>query len=198
MTPDSVQEFRVTVTNPSASQGRSSGAQVSLVTKSGSNEWHGSLYEFHRNTVTTSNSFFNNRIGLERPALIRNLFGGSIGGPIVEDKAFFFFNYEGRKDRSQDSDVQTVPLAHLGQGQIKFRDPDGNPVTLGPDDLAALYPEVGGVNPTAVMAMAAAAAAYPANDDGVGDECQHRRFSFQRFHSLGPEHLHRPARLQSG
>ena len=169
VTPDSVQEFRVTITNPSASQGRSSGAQVSLITKSGSNEWHGSLYEFHRNTVTTSNNFFNNRVGLERPALIRNLFGGSIGGPIVEDKAFFFFNYEGRRDRSQRSAVRTVPLPHLGQGQIKFRDPDGNAVTLGPDDFAALYPEVGGVNPTAVTAMAAAAAAFPANDDGVGD-----------------------------
>ena len=178
VTPDSIQEFRVTVTNPSASQGRSSGAQVSLVTKSGSNEWHGSLYEFHRNTVTTSNSFFNNRAGLERPALIRNLFGGSIGGPIVEDKAFFFFNYEGRKDRSQASAVRTVPLPHLGQGQIKFRDPDGNPVTLGPDDFAALYPEVGGVNPTAVMAMAAAAAAYPANDDGLGDGVNIGSFRF--------------------
>ncbi|MGH9902128.1 MAG: carboxypeptidase regulatory-like domain-containing protein, partial [Pyrinomonadaceae bacterium] len=62
-TRDSLQEFRVTTTNANADQGRSSGAQVSLVTRSGSNEWHGSLYETHRNTVTTANDFFNNAAG---------------------------------------------------------------------------------------------------------------------------------------
>ncbi len=62
-TSDSVQEFRVTTTNANATQGRSSGAQVSLITKSGTNEFHGSLYHFHRNTVTTANDFFNNRAG---------------------------------------------------------------------------------------------------------------------------------------
>jgi hypothetical protein len=63
VTPDSVQEFRVTTTNPNADQGRSSGAQVSLVTKSGSNDWHGLLYEYHRNTVTTANDFLRNAKG---------------------------------------------------------------------------------------------------------------------------------------
>src|SRR5205085_6469119 len=94
-TPDSLQEFRVTTTNPNAEQGRSSGAQVSLITKSGTNDYHGSLYEFHRNTVTTANDFFNNKAGVERPQLIRNNYGGSIGGPIKRNKAFFFFTYEG-------------------------------------------------------------------------------------------------------
>ncbi len=88
--PDSVEEFRVTTVNANASQGRSSGAQVQLVTKSGTNQFHGSLYEYHRNTVTTANDFFNNAAGIERPALIRNLFGGRLGGPVIKDRFFFF------------------------------------------------------------------------------------------------------------
>src|SRR4029079_13466638 len=82
VTRESLQEFRVTTTNPNAEQGRSSGAQVSLVTRSGSNQWHGSLFETHRNTVTTANDFFNNAAGVDRPQLLRNIFGGSVGGPI--------------------------------------------------------------------------------------------------------------------
>ena len=86
VTPDSVQEFRVTTTNPNANQGRSSGAQVSLVTKSGTNDWHGLLYEYHRNTVTTANDFFNNKAGVPRPALLRNIFGGDVGGPVKHNR----------------------------------------------------------------------------------------------------------------
>src|SRR5258708_277000 len=74
VTRDSLQEFRVTTTNPNAEQGRSSGAQVSLVTRSGSNQWHGSLFETHRNTVTTSNDFFNNKAGEPPPPFPRNIF----------------------------------------------------------------------------------------------------------------------------
>ncbi|HZI46646.1 MAG TPA: carboxypeptidase-like regulatory domain-containing protein, partial [Pyrinomonadaceae bacterium] len=98
VTPDSVQEFRVTTTNPNADAGRSSGAQVSLVTRSGSNDWHGLLYEYHRNTVTTANDFFNNKAGVPRPALLRNIFGGSASGPIKHDRAYFFFTYEGFRE----------------------------------------------------------------------------------------------------
>ena len=178
VTPDSVQEFRVTVSNPNAHQGRSPGAQVTMVTRSGTNEWHGSLYHFHRNTVTTGNDFFNNRSGVERPALLRNLFGGSVGGPIMKDRAFFFFNYEGRTDRSQLNDVNTVPLPHLGQGQVKFTNTDGVLQTLGPEEIAGLYPETGGVNPAATAVLAAASAAFPSNDDGVGDQVNTRGFRF--------------------
>jgi Carboxypeptidase regulatory-like domain len=115
---DATQEFRVVTTNPNADTGRSSGAQVSLATKSGTNDWHGSLFHFHRNTVTTANDFFNNKAGrflptdpkvisgtatageprLPRPPLLRNFFGGSVGAPIKKDRAFFFFAYEGFRE----------------------------------------------------------------------------------------------------
>ncbi len=184
ITPDSVQEFRVTTTNPNASQGRSSGAQVSLVTKGGTNEFHGSLYTYHRNTATTANNFFNNRAVDEegksdpvpRPALLRTLYGGSVGGPIAKDKAFFFFNYEGRKDRKQESIVQTVPLAHLGQGKVKYENTAGEIVTLSPTDIATLYPV--GINPAAVQVLADAAAKYPANDNTTGDSINTGGFRF--------------------
>lgn len=101
ITLDSVQEFRVTTANPTAVQGRSSGGQVALVTRSGSNEFHGSVYEFHRNTETTANDFFNNSSGLRRPVLLRNVYGASLGGPIKKERAFFFLNYERRTDRSE-------------------------------------------------------------------------------------------------
>lgn len=178
VTPESVQEFRVTVSNPNASQGRSSGAQVSLVTKSGSNAFHGSLYEFHRNTATTANDFFNNRSGLPRAKLIRNVYGGSIGGPIKKDKAFFFFNYEGRKDRSEETRSDEIPLAHLGDSQFKYVNGEGNVVTLGPDEIRALYPETGGVNPIAAKVLGEAASKYPANDTTRGDQLNTGGFRF--------------------
>ena len=115
--PDALQEFRVTTSVPNAAQGRSSGAQVSIVTKSGTNAFHGSLYEFHRNTVTTANDWFNNALGRDaqgnerakRPKLIRNLFGGALGGRIIKDRAFFFFSYEGRRDAAEQSVLRNVP-----------------------------------------------------------------------------------------
>jgi hypothetical protein len=178
VTPDSVQEFRVTTSSPGAGQGRSSGGQVSLITKSGTNEWHGSAYNFHRNTVTAANDFFNNRVGIDRPNLIRNLYGGSVGGPIARDKAFIFFNYEGRKDRSEESVLRTVPFAHVGQGILRYTNVAGEPIALGPDDFAALYPATGGVNPAGLAALSAAAARYPANDTGSGDAVNTGGFRF--------------------
>jgi hypothetical protein len=102
-TPESVQEFRVVTLNPNANQGRSSGAQVALVTRSGGNDFHGAAYWFHRNTATTANDWFNNASGrylptgtqviqgvatagdlrVRRPKLIRNIFGGALGGPVM-------------------------------------------------------------------------------------------------------------------
>ncbi|MBK9314104.1 MAG: TonB-dependent receptor [Acidobacteria bacterium] len=193
VTPDSVQEFRVTTTNPNAAQGRSSGAQVSLITKGGSNEFHGLLYEYHRNTVTSANDWFNNRTvdpdtgkSIPRPKLIRNIYGGSLSGPIIKDKAFFFYTYEGRRDASQTSVLRPVPLASMGMGQLKFPEmqPDGSTqiVTLNTAQLNALYPDVQ-MNPAAIAVFADAASKYPANDPGQGDGLN---FGGYRFNAPTP------------
>jgi hypothetical protein len=126
VTLDSVQEFRVTTTNYNADQGRSSGAQVSLVTKSGTNSFHGSLYEYHRNTITSANDYFVKLAELqngnpnEPPKLIRNIFGGSLGGPIWKDRLFFFTNYEGYRQREEASVVRIVPSDALRDGVIQY------------------------------------------------------------------------------
>jgi hypothetical protein len=101
VTLDSVQEFRTITTNAGADLGRTSGAQVTLVTKSGTNTIHGSAYEYLRNTATSANSFFNNAAGVPRQKLNRNVFGGAVGGPIKPNRLFYFFNYEGRRDRRE-------------------------------------------------------------------------------------------------
>ncbi len=174
--PDSLQEFRVTTSTINANQGRSSGGQVSLVTKSGTNEWHGSLYEFNRNTDTTANDFFNNRVGLPREELRRDLFGGSIGGPIIKDRVFFFYNYEGRRDDMETSVLNTVPTASLGQGIVRYENSEGGITSLSGDDFTALYPI--GMNPAALELLAEAAGKYPANDDGTGDGLNTSGFRF--------------------
>jgi Carboxypeptidase regulatory-like domain len=194
VTRDSLQEFRVTTTNPNAEQGRSSGAQVSLVTRSGSNQWHGSLFEIHRNTVTTANDFFNNAAGVERPQLLRNIFGGSVSGPIKKDRAFFFFTYEGFREATATSVVREVPLPTLGQGIVRYRTesgasdpgcPAGTPAgvnCLTPAEIEATYIAANGsspgINPQGLAVLAAAAQRYPANDNTVGDGLNTSGFRF--------------------
>jgi len=117
---DSVQEFRGETANILPDEGRSSGAEIQITTKSGTNDLHGSGYEYHRNTLTAANSWFNDANGVPKAALIRNQFGGRLGGPIKKDKLFFFFNYEGRRDASQDNEVRTVPLDHVRNGQLAY------------------------------------------------------------------------------
>ena len=124
---DSVQEFRVTTSSYNADQGRSSGAQVSLVTKSGTNSWHGSLYEYHRNTITSANDYFVKSSELESgepnvaPKLIRNVFGASLGGPIKKDRLFFFLNYEGYRQAEEASEQRIVPSDTLRQGIVFYQ-----------------------------------------------------------------------------
>jgi hypothetical protein len=126
ITPDSVQEFRVTTSNYNADEGRSSGAQVSLVTKSGTNDFHGAIYEYLRNTVTSANDYFVKLAELESdqpneaPVLIRNNFGGALGGPILKNRLFFFANYEGEREAQQQSVVRIVPSAAMRDGVITY------------------------------------------------------------------------------
>ncbi|HWS89511.1 MAG TPA: TonB-dependent receptor [Pyrinomonadaceae bacterium] len=109
---DSIQEFKVSTNPYSAENGRSPGALISVTTKSGTNAFHGTLYEFHRNRVFDANNFFNNRAGARKPQNIQNQFGGNIGGPVVRDEAFFFFNYEGTRVRKGSTRLGNVPLAN--------------------------------------------------------------------------------------
>ncbi len=166
-TLDSIQEFRVVTTTANANQGRSAGAQVSLVTKSGTNETHGSLYEFHRNTTTAANDFFNNRSGVDRAKLIRNVFGASVGGPIRQNRAFYFANYEGRRDASEGSTVRKVPSATMRQGIVRYRGQDGSEQTLDPEFIRSrIDPLQAGPSPAALEYFRS----FPEpNDDSVGD-----------------------------
>jgi len=102
--PDVIQEFKVQTSLYDASQGRDGGGNVNAILKSGTREFHGDAYEYFRNTVLNANDFFLNREGLARPEIIQNIFGGSLGGPVVKEKfGYFFMNYQGTRQRSGDS-----------------------------------------------------------------------------------------------
>jgi hypothetical protein len=133
MTLDSVQEFRVTTSNSNADEGGTSGAQIALVTKSGTNSIHGSVYEYHRNTYTSANDYFNKLTELQNctfpnpndcnkpPKLIRNIFGVSIGGPIKKNRLFLFMNYEGtRRAEETVSSGEEVPSLAMRDGVLQY------------------------------------------------------------------------------
>jgi hypothetical protein len=126
-TPFSVDEFRVTTSNYGASEGRSSGAQIALVTKGGTNKLHGSLYEFNRNGVGEANDFFlkgtqvSNGLPNRPTQLVWNNYGGTIGGPILKDRLFFFFNYEGHRQNVEGSVERSVPSPLLQDGIIQYQ-----------------------------------------------------------------------------
>lgn len=126
VTLDSVQEFRVTTSNYGADQGRSSGAQVSLVTRSGTNDYHGAGYYVNRNTAFSSNEYFLKLSqlaeGLESkpPKLDKNIYGFSIGGPIRKDKLFFFGNFEGLNDSRETVVTRAVPSDSLRDGVLMY------------------------------------------------------------------------------
>ena len=119
-TTESVEGFRITTVGSNANQGRSSGAQVSLITKSGTNSLRGAAFWFKRPTFGSANNFFNNLAGQPRPSLDRDVYGGAIGGPIIKDKLFFFYSYEGQYQTQEQSVNRVVPLPHVGQGSIRF------------------------------------------------------------------------------
>ena len=143
-TQDSIEEFRVTTGNSNADAGRSSGAQVSLVTKSGTNSFHGALYEYHRPTFTVANDWFNKQAeeGAGLPnvpgKLIRNIFGGAIGGPVLKDKIFFFGNYEGSRLAENTQVNRTTPTASYKLGELAYQDANGDTQTLTAAQVAQL------------------------------------------------------------
>ncbi|MCA1620250.1 MAG: carboxypeptidase-like regulatory domain-containing protein [Acidobacteria bacterium] len=118
--PDSLQEYRVITSNPSAEFGRNSGAQVALVTKTGTNEFHGNLFWYHRNRALNANEWELNRQGVPRRFLLRNQFGGSLGGPIVKNKTFFFFNTQVQRQIQTLEQTNTVLTAAARQGIFRY------------------------------------------------------------------------------
>ncbi|MGA9041464.1 MAG: carboxypeptidase-like regulatory domain-containing protein [Terriglobales bacterium] len=126
VTLDSVQEFRVTTTNYGADQGQGSGAQVALVTKTGGNQFHGSVYEYVRNSFTSANDYLVKTAELldgepNKPLkLNRNIFGASVGGPLQKDRLFFFVNYEGTRQSEEHSAVRSIPTVAMRDGVIRY------------------------------------------------------------------------------
>jgi hypothetical protein len=210
-TLDSVQEFRVTTSNYNADQGNGSGAQVALVTKSGTNGFHGSLYEYHRNTVTSANDWFVKAAQVRSGEpnvpnkLIRNIFGGSLGGPIKKERLFFFINYEGTRQREEQSTVRTIPTPSLCTGNLLYQYyPNNDPTqplqvqTLTPADIKNLDPWTtlgynpagAGINPailngsTGYFDKTFCTGKFKTNDGSVGDGLNYSGFRFRAPVSL--------------
>ena len=193
VTLDSVEEFRSSTSNFDAAGGRGSGADVALVTKSGTNDFHGSLYEYRRGTETAANSFFSNRSGVPRAPLLINLFGGTAGGAIKKNKLFYFINYEGRRDRSSAQVTATVPTETLKQGIILYHDANKVLQQIGPTQIQQIDPAGIGIDPAALKALQALSGG---ERYGSGRRAQLHRLPVQRSGGLGSEYLHRQVRLQ--
>jgi hypothetical protein len=175
---EAIEEFRVTTVNANASQGRSSGAQISLVTKSGTNNLRGAIFLTGRRTAWTANDFFNNRAGLTRPKLDKNIFGGALGGAIIKNRAFFFYSYEGERTTQGKSVLRVVPLPNLGQGIVRFRNTNGQISTLNCSQITTVFSTTNGCNPLALSVFTNAAARYPANSFETGDGLNTGGFRF--------------------
>ena len=149
-TLDSVQEFRVTTSNSNADTGRSAGAQVNLVTKSGTNKFHGSVYEYNRSSIGQANDWFNkaSQVSAGQPnkpgKLVRNTYGAALGGPLWKDRLFFFGTFEAQPTRENTQVGRVVPSDNLRNGMISYLDTGGNVVTLSPAQFASMDPNCSG------------------------------------------------------
>lgn len=143
-TQDSIEEFRAVTSNANADAGRSSGAQISMITKSGTNELHGAAYEYYRPPLTAANNWFNKQAQLNenRPnvptKVLRNIFGVAAGGPIKKGKAFLFGNFEAVRQADDAQIIQTVATQTYAAGSIVYPDASGNLQTLTAADVSAL------------------------------------------------------------
>ncbi len=188
-TLDSVDEFRVVTTGTNADTGRSSGAQVEIVTRSGTNAVHGSLYEYNRNTDLSANNWFNKQGELteglpNRPGkLIRNTFGAALGGPVRKDKLFFFGNYEGQRTAENVQTTLVVPTSAFRAGSISYTS-GGNAVTLTPAQFASMDPRCSALGtcplgPGANPAVLAVLQQYPLpNGSVLGDGLNTGSYSY--------------------
>ncbi len=118
--PDSLAEFKVITSNPSAEYGRSSGAQVAMITRSGTNEFHGSLFEFYRTPRLNANEWQNNFNSIGKRQFVQHIPGGSIGGPIRKNQTFFFVNVQGLWALNSASVTQTVYTESARKGVFRY------------------------------------------------------------------------------
>jgi hypothetical protein len=177
---DSVEQFSGTVAGLTSAVGTGSGAQFQLVTKGGTNKFHGNLNEYHRDTTTVANDYFNNLYGIPRAPLIRNQFGGNIGGPILRDKLFFFFDIAESRIIQSAVGEPIVPLTAFRNGNFNYinnsagcgdssriNTQPGCISTLSSSQLAALDPAGVGFNSSLLQFINTR---YPvANDLSQGD-----------------------------
>ncbi len=126
VSPDAVEEFKVQTNNFSAEFGRAGGAVINATFRSGTNQFRGAAWEFNRNTKLNATGFFKPSSGV-KPEMNRNQFGGVFGGPIVRDRAFFFFNYEGFREVSKQLTFASIPTLAQRQGNLGV--PIRNPIT---------------------------------------------------------------------
>lgn len=166
---DAIDEFRVGVSNSNSTFNRGSGAQVSLIGRSGSNQFHGGLFSYIQNSAFNANTWDNNHLGLRKPHVEDNRFGGYLGGPIFRDKTFFFTEYEARRYPETFQVTAIVPTPTLAAGILQFKDASGatkayNLTTsqaCGAAGTAACDPRGIGLSPT----MRAMMAVEPAGND---------------------------------
>ncbi|HEY6248592.1 MAG TPA: TonB-dependent receptor, partial [Candidatus Angelobacter sp.] len=125
--PDAVQEFRILTSNYTAEYGRNAGGVVSLVTKSGTNEIHGSAFEYNRNDVFAANTYFNNKNGVPKNALSRNQYGFGVGGPFIKNKLFWFASYEGQKQAAGETNTLNTFTPEELQGNFSHAGPGLTP-----------------------------------------------------------------------
>jgi len=130
-TQDSIQEFKVETNNLGPEWGKFAGGVINMTTKSGSNEFHGSAYEFLRNKVLNANDFFLNASGINRAPFTQNQFGANAGGRIIHEKLFFFGSYEGFRQRLGQAFLVTVPTDAMRTGDFSdLRDSSGNLIPI--------------------------------------------------------------------
>lgn len=162
---DSVGEFRIITQGAKAEYGRNAGGQVEMITRSGTNSYHGNAFDYLRNTDLNANDFFNKNTAtpIDRPKFIQNIFGGSFGGPIKKNRLFIFGNYQGRRTRQEVIRNRTVLTNAAKAGIFTYKDSTGAIKTY---DIAANDPRGIGVDPQVKKIFAMLPAS---NNCDVGD-----------------------------
>ena len=139
---DAMQEFRIQTSTYAPEFGRTPGAQISILTRSGTNQFHGAAFDYFRNDVLDANNWFADQASLPKPEERQNDFGGTLSGPIIKDRTFFFFSYEGLRLRLPQTAIDTVPDAASRQNAVPAMQPYLNafPSPNGPEVLVPCSP----------------------------------------------------------